>query len=164
MNNPNLQQIPARNKDLGPRIRSLFLPEENCKWGCFDYSQQEPRLVVHYAALQRLLFCEDVVDAYKEGDADFHKIVADMAGIPRTQAKTINLGLFYGMGKNKLATELGIDKDAADRLLQTYNSRVPFVKKLAAEVSNSASKYGFIRTIKGRKCRFKHVGALYLRN
>ena len=52
MNNPNLQQIPARNKDLGPRIRSLFIPEEGCKWGCFDYNQQEPRLLVHYAALQ----------------------------------------------------------------------------------------------------------------
>jgi DNA polymerase I-like protein with 3'-5' exonuclease and polymerase domains len=48
--NPNLQQIPARNKDLGPLIRSLFfLPDEGQKWGCFDYSQQEPRLVVHYA-------------------------------------------------------------------------------------------------------------------
>ena len=41
-NNPNLQQLPARNKDLGPMIRSLFLPEEGCHWGCFDYSQQEP--------------------------------------------------------------------------------------------------------------------------
>ena len=48
--NPNLQQIPARNKDLGPMIRSLFIPEENCTWGCFDYSQQEPRLVVHFAS------------------------------------------------------------------------------------------------------------------
>ena len=48
--NPNLQQIPARNKELGPMIRSLFIPEQDCKWGVFDYSQQEPRLVVHYAA------------------------------------------------------------------------------------------------------------------
>ena len=93
MNNPNLQQIPARNKDLGPRIRSLFIPEEHCKWGCFDYNQQEPRLVVHYAALQGFYSVEDVVDAYKGGDADFHQIVSDMAGINRTQAKTINLGL-----------------------------------------------------------------------
>ena len=77
-----------------------------------------------------------------------------MAGISRTQAKTINLGLFYGMGKAKLAKELGIDKDSAERLLNTYNDRVPFVKKLAVEVTSSASKYGFVRTIKGRKCRF----------
>ena len=49
--NPNLQQIPARNAILGPMIRSsLFIPEKDCQWGIFDYSQQEPRLVVHYAA------------------------------------------------------------------------------------------------------------------
>ena len=154
--NPNLQQIPARNKEMGDKIRSLFLPEEGRQWGSFDYSQQELRLVAHYAASIYAGFdgADEFIEAYQNESADFHQIVADMAGISRTHAKTINLGLFYGMGKNKLATELGIDKDAADRLLQTYNSRVPFVKKLAAEVSNSASKYGFIRTIKGRKCRF----------
>ena len=97
--NPNLQQVPARNKDLGPRIRSLFLPEEGHTWGCFDYNQQEPRLVVHYAGLQNLYGVDSVLDAYKAGNADFHHIVADMAQIPRIQAKTINLGLFYGMGK-----------------------------------------------------------------
>ena len=77
-----------------------------------------------------------------------------MAQISRTQAKTINLGLFYGMGKNKLSKELGISKDKAEILLNQYNSRVPFVKKLAEAVTQSASKFGFIRTIKGRKCRF----------
>jgi DNA polymerase I-like protein with 3'-5' exonuclease and polymerase domains len=77
-----------------------------------------------------------------------------MAGITRTQAKTINLGLFYGMGKNKLARELGIDKERAEDLLRRYGDRVPFVRGLATEVSSSASKYGFIRTIRGRKCRF----------
>ena len=61
---------------------------------------------MHYAALQGFYSVEDVVDAYKEGDADFHKIVADMANIPRTQAKTINLGLFYGMGKNNYKQSL----------------------------------------------------------
>ena len=85
--NPNLQQIPARNKELGPMIRSLFIPEEGCTWGVFDYSQQEPRLVVHYAALQNMYAVGDVLDAYNEGDADFHKIVAEMAEIPREQAK-----------------------------------------------------------------------------
>jgi DNA polymerase I-like protein with 3'-5' exonuclease and polymerase domains len=156
--NPNLQQIPARNKEMGDKIRSLFLPEEGRQWGSFDYSQQEPRLVAHYSAALNdnyaLESAAEFIEAYQNEAADFHQIVADMAGISRTHAKTINLGLFYGMGKAKLARELGINKDDADRLLQTYNSRVPFVKKLATEVSSSASKYGFIRTIKGRKCRF----------
>jgi len=154
MNNPNLQQIPARNKDLGPRIRSLFIPEEHCKWGCFDYNQQEPRLVVHYAALQGFYSVEDVVDAYKGGDADFHQIVSDMAGINRTQAKTINLGLFYGMGKNKLQAELGINKLQAEELFKQYHSKVPFVKQLMDAVMSRAQRKGKVRTLLGRLCRF----------
>ena len=153
-NNPNLQQIPARNKELGPLIRSLFIPEEGCKWGVFDYSQQEPRLVVHYAALQNLYGVDDVLDAYQEGDADFHRIVAEMADIPREQAKTINLGLFYGMGKNKLQAELGVNKERADGLFKQYHSRVPFVKQLMDNVMQRAQGRGRIRTLLGRLCRF----------
>jgi len=153
-NNPNLQQIPARNKDLGPRIRSLFIPEEGHKWGCFDYSQQEPRLVVHYSALQNLYGVNDVLDAYNEGDADFHTIVADMAQIPRSQAKTINLGLFYGMGKTKLQAELGVNKLKSDQLFKQYHERVPFVKQLMDAVMRRAQSSGKIRTLLGRLCRF----------
>ena len=152
--NPNLQQIPARNKELGPAIRSLFIPEEGMTWGCFDYSQQEPRLVVHYAALQNLYGVEEVLDTYHEGDADFHTIVADMAEIPRSQAKTINLGLFYGMGKNKLQAELGVSKDKAEDLFKQYHNKVPFVKKLMDNVMQRAQNSGKIRTLLGRLCRF----------
>ena len=152
--NPNLQQIPARNKDLGPAIRSLFIPEEGMSWGCFDYSQQEPRLVVHYAALQNLYGVGEVLDAYRDGDADFHDIVADMAEIPRSQAKTINLGLFYGMGKNKLQAELGVSKDKSDSLFRQYHNKVPFVKQLMDNVMNRAQNSGKIRTLLGRLCRF----------
>ena len=152
--NPNLQQIPARNKELGPLIRSLFIPEEGCKWGVFDYSQQEPRLVVHYAALQNLYGVGEVLDAYQDGDVDFHQIVAEMAEIPREQAKTINLGLFYGMGKNKLQAELGINKEKSDMLFRQYHSRVPFVKQLMDSVMKRAQNRGQIRTLLGRLCRF----------
>ncbi len=152
--NPNLQQIPARNKELGPAIRSLFIPEEGHTWGVFDYSQQEPRLVVHYAALQNLYGAGDVLDAYHDGDADFHSIVAEMAEIPRSQAKTINLGLFYGMGKNKLQAELGVSKDKADGLFRQYHNRVPFVKQLMDNVMQRAQGSGKVRTLLGRLCRF----------
>jgi DNA polymerase I-like protein with 3'-5' exonuclease and polymerase domains len=152
--NPNLQQIPARNKELGPLIRSLFIPEEGHTWGCFDYSQQEPRLVVHYAALDGLYGVNDVIDAYKNGEADFHQIVAEMADIPRSQAKTINLGLFYGMGKNKLQAELGINEDKAKSLFKQYHNRVPFVKTLMDSVMRKAADNGRIRTWLGRRCRF----------
>jgi len=152
--NPNLQQIPARNKDLGPRIRSLFIPEEGHTWGCFDYSQQEPRLVVHYAILQNLYGVNEVLEAYREGDADFHDIVAEMAEIPRSQAKTINLGLFYGMGKNKLQAELGVSKEKAEDLFKRYHNKVPFVKQLMDNVMRRAQDSGKIRTLLGRLCRF----------
>ena len=152
--NPNLQQIPARNKDLGPLIRSLFVPESGCEWGCFDYSQQEPRLVVHYASLDQDTSVFDVKEAYEDGDADFHTIVAKMADIPRSAAKTINLGLFYGMGKAKLQAELGVSKDKAEELFSIYHSRVPFVKSLTKSVSNRAQQRGQIRTLLGRLCRF----------
>jgi DNA polymerase I-like protein with 3'-5' exonuclease and polymerase domains len=152
--NPNLQQIPARNKDLGPLIRSLFVPESNCEWGCFDYNQQEPRLVVHYASLDQDASVFNVKNAYAEGDADFHTIVAKMADIPRLQAKTINLGLFYGMGKAKLQAELGVSKEKAEELFSVYHARVPFVKSLMKSVSNRAQHRGQIRTLLGRLCRF----------
>jgi DNA polymerase I-like protein with 3'-5' exonuclease and polymerase domains len=152
--NPNLQQIPARNKNLGPRIRALFLPEEKCQWGCFDYNQQEPRLVVHYATLLNIYGINEVVNAYERGDADFHSIVANMAEIPRLQAKTINLGLFYGMGKNKLQAELGTNKEKAEEIFRTYHSRVPFVKQLMDQTMSRAQTSGKIRTLLGRLCRF----------
>ena len=157
--NPNLQQIPARNKDYGKLIRGLFLPEEGCKWGSFDYSQQEPRLVVHYAAttdkkLGGLAGADVLIRAYKEDDADFHQVVADMANIPRTQAKTINLGIFYGMGQAKLAKQLGITVEEAKAILAEYNNKVPFVKQLANRVQKQASETGAVKTIGGRKCRF----------
>ena len=153
--NPNLQQIPARNKDLGPLIRGLFIPEENCTWGCFDYNQQEPRLVVHYASLYKFPSAYNVVDSYQNNpDTDFHKIVAEMANIPRTQAKTINLGLFYGMGKAKLQAELGVSIEKAEELFQMYHGKVPFVKQLMHVASNRAQEHGQIRTLLGRLCRF----------
>jgi DNA polymerase I-like protein with 3'-5' exonuclease and polymerase domains len=157
--NPNLQQIPARNKDLGPKIRSLFIPEKNHKWGCFDYSQQEPRLVVHFAATTESTMFDDsvenIVEKFKKDSVDFHQTVADMANISRSQAKTINLGLFYGMGKAKLQAELGLNtKMEAENLFNQYHENVPFVKELMAHTSNYAQQEGCIATLLGRRCRF----------
>jgi len=155
--NPNLQQIPARNKQLGPMIRSLFIPEDNHQWGCFDYSQQEPRLVVHYAATKFKGDEEvtEIVERFQNNTVDFHQTVADMANISRTQAKTINLGLFYGMGKAKLQAELGLStKDEAAKLFNKYHDSVPFVKDLMDAISRDGSAFGYIKTFGGRKCRF----------
>ena len=164
MNNPNLQQIPARDPELGPMIRSLFLPEEGEKWAAIDFSQQEPRILVHYAYVygrargKQMAGVEEFVDAYRnDPNMDFHTMVAEMASIPRKQAKTINLGMMYGMGVNKLSDQLDIGVDEAKGLVQQYHDRVPFVKGLMSGVMNRLNdrgSSGSIRSILGRKCRF----------
>jgi DNA polymerase I-like protein with 3'-5' exonuclease and polymerase domains len=154
-NYPNLQQVPARDPELGPMIRSLFIPEEESEWVVSDYSQQEPRVLVHYASLKKMETALEARDQFNnKDDTDFHQMVADMASIPRKQAKTINLGLFYGMGNKKLAAELGLDLDSAYELFNKYHSKVPFVKELSKQVSHVASTRGYIKTLLGRKRRF----------
>jgi DNA polymerase I-like protein with 3'-5' exonuclease and polymerase domains len=153
--NPNLQQIPARDPETGPLIRSLFLPDEGCKWGTFDYSQQEPRLVTHYASRFGLSSVEPVASAYEQDPTtDFHKTVAELANIDRKEAKTINLGLFYGMGKAKLMNELSVTKEKADELFANYHNMVPFVKQLMNKLMNASQNKGQIKTLLGRRCRF----------
>ena len=156
--NPNLQQIPARDPEIKKLIRGLFLPEESHKWGSFDYASQEPRWLVHYCAtltgIDRHPQIDDVVTMYDEGQADFHQIVADIAGISRKQAKTVNLGLMYGMGKNKLANILDLSIDEATTLLNQYNDKVPFLKSISDKATQRAASSGVIRTWLGRKCRF----------
>ena len=153
--NPNLQQIPSRDEVIGPLIRSLFLPEEGCQWGAFDYSSQEPRIVVHYASVAKMKGADEFVSQYRENPrSDFHQIAADIVGVPRKQAKVINLGLFYGMGVTKLAGQLGLDLTVAKELFARYHEEVPFVKALSEFASERASKNGSIRTLLGRKCRY----------
>ena len=88
-------------------------------------------------------------------------MVADIAKIDRTTAKTINLGLFYGMGKGRLMDELGLEKEQAEELLNEYHSTVPFIKQLASTYSDDAKKHNLITTLKGRKCRFDLWQPLY---
>ena len=166
MSNPNLQQIPSKGI-IGKKMRELFIPDEGCVWGSFDYSQQEPRIVVHYALtlypyknpdvempnnLRESL--ERIEKSYKTSDVDFHQVVADMAQIPRTTAKTINLGLFYGMGKIKLASELNLTKAQANTLFNTYHEKAPFVKKLSQDLIEFAEDNKLLFTLGDRFCRF----------
>lgn len=106
---PNLQQLPIRDEEIGPLIRACWLPEEGEEWGAADYSQQEPRLTVHFAAGQNLKGAWDAVERYtNDPSTDYHSFVAELAGIGRKPAKTINLGLAYGMGGPKLCHSLGL--------------------------------------------------------
>ncbi len=164
MSNPNLQQIPARDPVIGPMIRSLFLPEEGDQWAAIDFSQQEPRILVHYAHVYgksrnlELEGAQEFVTKYNDDpDTDFHTMVAEMANIPRKQAKTINLGMMYGMGVNKLSEQLDIPVEEAKSLIKQYHTRVPFVKGLMTGVMNrlnDKAASGSLRSLLGRKCRF----------
>ena len=158
MANPNLQQVPARHEIIGPMVRGLFLPEEGELWASNDFSSQEPRLLVHYASLLQLPGADEMVEAYRTNpDTDFHQMVADMAKIKRKQAKTIGLGLMYGMGKGKLANQLDLSVEEASALIDQFHKNVPFLKGTVNAVMRQIEKpvtNGAIRTLLGRKCRF----------
>ena len=163
--NPNLQQIPARNPALKNLVRSLFIPDEGKKWGMIDYSQQEPRLVVHFAeacniangtnfkSKRRTYDTQAFVMGYRTGDADFHEMVAEIADVERKIAKTINLGLFYGMGKKKLAEQLNLDFTEASAIINEYNKKVPFIKDLSNEAMEILEERDYVTTVLGRRCR-----------
>lgn len=168
---PNLQQVPARDPEMNNLIRGLFLPEPGEKWCAADYSQQEPRLTVHYAAVNGCTAAEEAVERYNaDANTDYHQMVADMAGIERKKAKTINLGLAYGMGGAKLAKSLGLPTEyfekngkkievagpQAKAVLDQYHSSVPFIKQLSDIYMRQADKDGHIVTLAGRKCRFPY--------
>lgn len=155
---PNLQQVPARHEMIGPMVRGLFLPEEGDLWAACDFSAQEPRLLVHYAALLDLLGAEKMAVAYREDPStDFHQMVADMAGISRKTAKSVGLSILYGAGKGKIAQQLDLPVDEAAELIQSFHTRVPFLKGMVNAVQKRIehpASNGSIRTLLGRKCRF----------
>jgi len=154
MSNPNLQQIPAKG-EIGKMMRGLFLPEEGHEWGSFDYSQQEPRLVVHFSVKHGMNAAHILKKNYDDNpDTDFHQMVADMARIERTTAKTINLGLFYGMGKGKLASQLNLNKEEAKELFDQYHRKVPFVRDISKAFQDFADETRLIFTVEDRVCRF----------
>jgi DNA polymerase I-like protein with 3'-5' exonuclease and polymerase domains len=165
MSNPALQTIPARDPELGPMMRRLFLPEEGEIFAAIDYSQQEPRILTHYAQAfgnyrkVQMGGVEEFIKEYNENpDADFHSLVADLSGLPRKTAKVINLALMYGMGVQKLSQQLDISLDEAKSLTQQYHQKVPFVKQLTQGVQrylDDPRSGGCIRSIRGRKCRFE---------
>ena len=83
--------MPTRDKEIGPLIRSVFLPEAGEVWCKPDISQQEFRFVVHYAVQRNLPGAKEAAEAYRtDPDADYHAIVAEMTGLDRDMAKAVN--------------------------------------------------------------------------
>lgn len=157
--NPNLQQIPSRTEE-GKHIRKCFLPEDGELWYSCDYSQQEPRLTVHYAAKAKmqgrpLPGALEAVQKYKDNPRlSYHQMVADETGLPYKAAKALNLALTYGRGVKSTAQELKITEEEAKKYIATYHERVPFVKALDRLIGVRVERDGELRTLLGRLCRF----------
>jgi DNA polymerase I-like protein with 3'-5' exonuclease and polymerase domains len=152
--NPNLQNIPSRDEELGPLIRGLFLPDPEEDWLCDDWSQIEYRLLVHYAkgdgaAETRRRYRDDPT-------TDFHRYVADIANIDRKPAKNINFGLVYGMGEPAMAANMGRSLDEIKPIFNQYHNEFPFVKDTYNMVSKRATARGWLHTFSGRRRRFNY--------
>lgn len=153
--NPNLQQVPARNEKLAKIIRSCFIPERGQYWASCDWSQIEPRLTVHYASLLKLTGGEEAAQCYRDNPAtDYHQMTADMAEIERKPAKTLNLGLTYGMGPRKLSGKLGKSMEETYELWERYHTALPYVRLLTNRCRALAEKRGWVKTFLGRRSRF----------
>ena len=161
---PNLQQIPARNKghgeDFSQDMRSLFLPEEGMMLAAMDYSQIEAVLLAHFAQGQQAEWFRDQMRA----GADLHNIVMGMTGITyRPVVKTFNYGCIYGMGwqtameKNyvlfeKLARGEGKDIESFTKeIYYNYHKKFPVVKDTMAWAQDVARTYGYVDTMGGRR-------------
>jgi len=171
----NVQQIPIRDEEIGPIIRSCVEPEEGKKWLAADYASQEPRLTVHWAVKAGFHSAIEAAKQYRDNpETDYHQWIAEICGIPRRPAKTINLGVAYGMGGPKLCRSLGLPtawimktlRDGTTReieiagpegqaILDKYNRGAPFIMKLYNMAKTRGQQKGFIRTLFGRKCRFR---------
>lgn len=159
--NPNLAQIPSRHPVLGKLVRSLFIPEDGERWWKGDAKQQEPRISVHYAYLFNCVGADTARQAYLDNpNLDYHNLTMDMVNkvrsspITRNQAKTINLGVAYGMGKAKLAKGLGLSQSMATDILDSYNEGFPFMKELMNKAMQVADQRGYVKTVLGRRRRF----------
>lgn len=151
---PNLQNIPIRT-EVGPLIRSIFIAELGKRWWKKDWSQIEFRLAIHHAARMKLFGAQAVVDQYiNDPTTDYHKVVAEIAGISRASAKNLNFGIIYGLGIEAMADTLGVEIATATRMYKDYLKKVPFIGRLRNAAMDSASKYGVITTLSSRVRHF----------
>lgn len=157
---PPLQQMPSKvekdsdddRKMAVAAVRNCFLPENDTVWVVEDYSQQEPRLTVHFAAVSNCRGAEEAVRYFKEHpDPDYHTMVAEMTGLPRDPAKIINLALAYDKRVRALARDLKCSVEEAQSMMDQYHERLPFVKPLHDLCDRRAASRGYIKLIDGAR-------------
>lgn len=152
---PPLQQAPSRNGEFASVFRGVFLPEPGEVWAAIDYSQQEFRLLVHYAELLNLPKAKDAGDKYREdASTDFHSLVAELTGLPRKKAKDVNFAAAYGAGVQQLANMSGMTLEEATEVRKQYDKRMPFIKDLGDTCARRAAQTGHIKMIDGAVSHF----------
>jgi DNA polymerase I-like protein with 3'-5' exonuclease and polymerase domains len=157
--NPNCQQFPSRQKRLAKLVRSIIIPEDGHFFAALDESAQEPRVTLHYANISGCHGASKFVEQFvREPRTDIHNMVALIANIERDSAKTIGLGMTYGMGQKKLIEKLGLSSAEGYVITGKYHEAMPYINPLKTIVSNTAEHRGYIRTILGRRCRFELFG------
>jgi DNA polymerase I-like protein with 3'-5' exonuclease and polymerase domains len=141
--------------DIGTLVRGCFLPEEGEIWDSTDYSQQEYRLIVHFASVCKIASAEKAVAKYNaDPKTDFHNLVAEMTGLSRKPAKDTNFAKAFGAGVGKFAAMTGKSYDEAKAIMEQYDTEMPFVKGLAEHCESRAQRRGFIRLIDGARSHF----------
>jgi DNA polymerase-1 len=149
---PNLQSIPVRT-ELGGRIRSAFVPADGTRLLSADYSQVELRILAHVSG-------EPVLrDAFARGE-DIHAATASQVfGVPQAElargqrdtAKMVNFGIVYGISSFGLSENLGIPREEAQELIDTYLARLPRVQELIKRTIAQAAADGYVTTLLGRR-------------
>lgn len=157
MAKPNLQQVPNRDEELAPLIRSMYIAEPGAIFGKCDYSAQEPRMQDHYAIGLHVRQWEAVAKAYADDpNLDRHAWIGHRMGKPRKTAKILNLSLSYGGGIPTISAQLNCSKDQAREELASYFVACPFVKDLQDRMSARAEERGYLILMGGRRCRFPY--------
>jgi DNA polymerase-1 len=152
---PNLQQVPKRNRELGLPFRRVFVPDPGCEWLTADLNQCEPRILAHYSGAKSLL------DGYSTNPpVDAHAAVTIAAGLEkllgipfkeaREYGKRLNQTLLTGGGKKKIISMMG---ERGAEVYDAYFEASPEIRRLLKSAELRMKTRGYVVSYLGRRAR-----------
>ena len=158
--NPNLQNIPIRTL-RGQQVRAAFIASEGKKIISADYSQIELRLIAEISGEKNM------IEAFQKGEDIHASTAAKLFNIPlntvtklqRSQAKTVNFGIIYGVSSFGLSEQTGLSRTEAKQMIDAYFETYPRLKEYMNEQIMTARKNGYVETILGRKRYLKDINS-----
>jgi len=160
-NNPNLQNIPIRTA-RGREVRKAFIPrDENYVLLAADYSQIELRII---AALSEE---ETMINAFKNGEDIHASTAAKVFNVPleevtreqRSNAKTVNFGIIYGVSAFGLSNQTDLSRSEAKELIETYYQTYPKLKAYMSKQVDFAREHGYVETVLNRRRYLKDINS-----